>query len=191
MSGRPPGSVRIVAGAKRGRRLKVARGDATRPTSERVREAIFDVLGPVDGLMVLDLFAGTGAMGLEALSRGATHCVFVEEDPAVAAVLRENIAALGYDSRSRLILAGYEQAARGLALGRRGFDLLFVDPPYRILAEVEVKLAPLIPSLLADDGVAVIEGDKSSQVTFEQATVFDRSYGDTRVTMIRTRRSIA
>ena len=191
MSGRPPGSVRIVAGAKRGRRLKVARGGATRPTSERVREATFDVLGPVDGLVVLDLFAGTGAMGLEALSRGAAHCVFVEEDQAVVAVLRENIADLGYGSCSRVMPAGYEQALRRLAQGDRGFDLLFVDPPYRMLAEVEVTLKPLVASLLGDNGVVIVEGDKSSRVTLGETTVFDRIYGDTRVTMITMRRSIA
>jgi len=156
-----------------------------------VREAIFDVLGPVDGLVALDLFAGTGAMGLEALSRGAAHCVFVEEDEAVAAVLRENIAALGYDSRSRVMPAGYEQALRRLSQGEKGFDLLFVDPPYRMLAEVEVTLKPLVASLLGDNGVVIVEGDKSSRVTLGETTVFDRIYGDTRVTMITMRRSIA
>ncbi|NLO27486.1 MAG: 16S rRNA (guanine(966)-N(2))-methyltransferase RsmD [Actinobacteria bacterium] len=191
MSGRLPRNVRIVGGAKRGHRLKVARGGATRPTGERVREAIFDALGPVDGLKVLDLFAGTGAMGLEALSRGAERCVFVEEDRGVTVVLRENIAALGYGSRSRVMLAGYERAARRLGQEEKGFDLLFVDPPYRMLAEVEVTLKPLLASLLAEDGVAVVEGGKSSQTTFGQTTVFDRIYGDTKVMMITMRRNIA
>ena len=84
----------------------------TRPTGEKVREAIFDVLGPVTGLRVLDLFAGTGAMGLEALSRGARECVFVEEAPVVAKTLRENVAALDFEAESRVINASYKQALR-------------------------------------------------------------------------------
>ena len=187
MTGRPSGSVRIVAGSKRGRRLRVPAGGATRPTSEKVREAVFDVLGPVEELAALDLFAGTGAMGLEALSRGAARCVFVEEDPAVVAVLRKNIEALEFGPRCRVIETGYEEAVRSLARRGDGFDLLFVDPPYRMLAKVEVTLKPLVDSLLACNGVAVIESDKSSQVTLGGVSVFDRTYGDTRVTMIRRR----
>lgn len=190
MSGRTPGKVRIVAGSRRGRRLRVPPGEATRPTSEKVREAIFDVLGPVAGLRVLDLFAGTGAMGLEALSRGARSCVFVEGDPAVAGVLRENIAALEYDADCRVINAGYVRALGALAQGEPGFDLLFVDPPYRMLAEVEAMVTPLMSSLLSVDGVAVVEGDRATRVTLGQHPVFDRTYGDTRVVMIGMRRSI-
>lgn len=189
MSGRPPGKIRIVAGTHRGRRLRVIPSEILRPTSEKVREAVFDVLGPVAGLSVADLFAGTGAMGLEALSRGAGRCVFVEGDPAVAAVLLENIAALEYEPVCRVIVSGFERALAGLVRSSPGFDLLFVDPPYRMLAEVEVTLTPLLPSLLSEDGVVVIEGDKSSPVDIGPTPVFDRVYGDTRVTMVRMRRS--
>ncbi len=189
MSGRLPGKVRIVAGERRGHRLKVARGGATRPTSEKVREAVFSALGPVSGLNVLDLFAGTGAMGLEAVSRGAARCLFVEEDPVVAAVLRENIAFLDYESRCQVIEGTYQGTLQRLVGRGAEYDLLFVDPPYRMLAEVEVMLIPMLSSILSTDGVAVVEGDKSSQVTLGQAPVFDRIYGDTRVTMIRVRRS--
>jgi len=190
MSPRPAGKVRIVAGAKRGHRLRVPAVIGVRPTSEKVREAIFDVLGPVADMLVLDLFAGTGAMGLEALSRGAESSVFVEHDFAVAAVLEENIAALGYQRRSRVIVSGYREALPRLAGLGAGFDLLFVDPPYRMLPEVEATLGALLSSVLKDDGVAVIEGDRPSLVTLGQIPVFDRAYGNTRVTMIRMRRSI-
>ncbi len=189
MSGRLPGKVRIVAGERRGHRLKVARGEATRPTSEKVREAVFSALGPVSGLNVLDLFAGTGAMGLEAVSRGAARCLFVEENPVVATVLRENIAFLDYESRCQVMEGTYQGALQRLVGRGAEYDLLFVDPPYRMLAEVEVMLIPVLSSILSTDGVAVVEGDKSSQVTLGQAPVFDRIYGDTRVTMIRVRRS--
>ena len=191
MTSRLPGAVRIVAGARRGRRLKVAPVGGVRPTSEKVREAIFDVLGPVGDLDVLDLFAGTGAMGLEALSRGARGCVFVEENSATAAVLRANIAELGYEQVCRVVVSDYHKALWRLVQTEARFGLLFVDPPYRILAEVEVTLKPLVPSLLSDGGVAVIEGDRSSRATLGETPVFDRVYGETRVTMISIRRSIS
>jgi 16S rRNA (guanine966-N2)-methyltransferase len=186
---RAAGKVRIVAGAKRGHRLRVPAVIGVRPTSEKVREAIFDVLGPVGDMSVLDLFAGTGAMGLEALSRGAQTCAFVEQDFAVAAVLEENIAALGYEPCSRVIVSDYHQALLRLSGAGARFDLLFVDPPYRMLPDVEATVGPLLSSVLKDDGVVVIEGDRPSSVTFGQTPVFDRAYGNTRVTMIRMRRT--
>lgn len=188
MSGRAPGRVRIVAGARRGRWLRVPRGDV-RPTSEMVRGAVFDVLGPVGGLAVLDLFAGSGALGLEALSRGASSCVFVEGDPAVALVLRENIDALEYAPVSSVMTADYRKALETLAKSGKSFDLLFVDPPYRILSEVEVSLAPLAPSLMSEDGVMVIESQRSSEVALWGTRIFSRTYGDTRVTMVTVKRS--
>jgi 16S rRNA (guanine966-N2)-methyltransferase len=129
-------------------------------------------------------------MGLEALSRGAAECVFVEDDSTVAAVLRENIQALDYESDSRVVTSGYLPAAKTLVQKGVRFDLLFVDPPYRMLAEVEVMLTPLVPSLLTADGVVVVEGDKGLDVTFGLNPVFERTYGDTRVTMITMRRTI-
>lgn len=189
MNARAPGRVRIVAGAKRGRYLKVAAALELRPTGEKVRGAIFDVLGPVAGLRVLDLFAGTGAMGLEALSRGAGSCVFVEEASAVAEVLRANITMLDYQTVCQVVVDDFQAAARRLLERASVFDLLFVDPPYRILPEVEIALEPLLPSLLSDAGVAVIEGSRSTRVTFGRPPVFDRVYGATRVTMIRNRKS--
>jgi 16S rRNA (guanine966-N2)-methyltransferase len=190
MNGRPPGKVRIVGGAKRGLRLKVPTRGEIRPTSGMVRGAIFDALGPLTGAKVLDLFAGTGAMGLEALSRGAGSCVFVESDRAVLEVLRENVRALGYGDAAAIIAADYRSAVERLRLGGERFDLLFVDPPYRMLTEVEVTLVPRLASLVSAEGVVVIEGGKGSSVTFGMDVLFDRVYGDTRVTMVSARREI-
>ena len=141
-------------------------------------------------MVALDLFAGSGALGLEALSRGAARCTFVDDDPAVTTVLRENIAALDYVPASTVILADYRRALERLVQTGQGFDLLFVDPPYRMLSEVEVTLMPLLPSLLRAEGVVVIEGDRSSQVSLGRAPVFDRVYGETRVTMVSMRKDI-
>jgi 16S rRNA (guanine966-N2)-methyltransferase len=184
-----PGRIRIIAGSKRGHRIKVVTAEGVRPTSERVREAIFDALGPVTGLRVLDLFAGTGGMGLEALSRGAGHCTFVEADAVVAKVLRSNVADLEFESMSRIVVRDYLSAATRLAAESRAFDLLFLDPPYRMLPEVEARLEPFLPGLLGEDGLAVIEGPRASSACFARAAVFDRAYGDTRVIMISMRRN--
>jgi 16S rRNA (guanine966-N2)-methyltransferase len=124
------GSIRIVAGALRGRRIRVPdRG--VRPTSDRIREAVFDVLGPnvVAGARVLDLYAGTGALGIEALSRGARSADFVEGNPAVARALRENLASLALADRARVHHADLSGA--DLPAGAEGpYDLVFLDPPY-------------------------------------------------------------
>lgn len=107
------------------------KGLATRPTADRVREALFDILGPrVAGAEVLDLFAGSGAVGIEALSRGAARAVFVERDHAAVAALRQNLDRLGLAPRARVIVRDVEAALRGLARRGARFDLVFLDPPY-------------------------------------------------------------
>ncbi|MCX8032871.1 MAG: 16S rRNA (guanine(966)-N(2))-methyltransferase RsmD [Thermoleophilia bacterium] len=177
-----------MAGLRKGHRLKVP-GGGVRPTSEKVREAIFDVLGSVTGLSVLDLFAGTGALGLEALSRGAARSVFVEADPRVADVLRENIWMLGFQEKSQLLVVGYHDAVRALLQRQEEFDLLFIDPPYRMLDQVEKTLSPFLPALLSANGLVVVESDRALRPTMGGTPVFDRIYGSTRVTMIRFGRS--
>ena len=135
--GRAPGP-RIIAGAWRGRRLAAPPGLSTRPTAERVRQALFDMLAhapwahslgggraAIDGAQVLDAFAGTGALGLEALSRGAAEAVFLERDPAALATLRANIAACGAGARARVLAVDARAAPAGAACG-----LVFLDPPY-------------------------------------------------------------
>lgn len=179
-----------MGGSKRGLRLKVPARGGVRPTSEMVREAIFDVLGPVAGATVLDLFAGTGALGLEALSRGAARCVFVESDRMVQEVLRENIRTLGYGDSAGVIGADYSCAADRLIRAGERFDLLFLDPPYRMLTEVEVTLRARLPALASAEAVVVIEGGKASHATFGMPILFDRTYGDTRVTMLTARKEI-
>lgn len=122
--------MRVIAGEWRGRRLIAPKGDATRPTADRTRETLFSMLtsrlGSFDGLVVADLFAGSGALGIEALSRGAGHCLFAEQDRAALDALRDNIKALGAQSRADI------RAGSVLALGPapRAFDLLLLDPPY-------------------------------------------------------------
>ncbi len=124
--------MRVIAGKFRGRKLKSPSGLKTRPTADRVREALFSILGGiVPGSRVLDLFAGTGALGLEALSRGAERAVFVENHVPAAAVIRENIATLGLRERSEVIVADYRDALRRLGERGESCDLVLADPPYQ------------------------------------------------------------
>ena len=122
--------MRIIAGAWRGRPLLAPPGQATRPTSDRAREGLFSMLasrlGSFEGLQVADLFAGTGALGLEALSRGAAHCTFVESDRAALDALRRNVERLGAASRADIRAGTVEHAPPPL----RPFDLILIDPPY-------------------------------------------------------------
>jgi 16S rRNA (guanine(966)-N(2))-methyltransferase RsmD len=190
MSGSGSGKIRIVSGSKRGQRISVPLSPSVRPTSDKVREAVFDVLGDVLGLRALDLFAGSGAMGLEALSRGAGSCVFVESDPKVAATLRGNISSLGYQGVASVLGRDYRAAVAALARGDDLFDLLFVDPPYRMLAEVEETLTPMVCEVVSPDGILVVEGPKSCATTFGLVAVFERVYGDTKITMLKGARGI-
>lgn len=175
--------LRIVAGERRGHRLRVPPGDV-RPTGERVREAVFDVLGSVEGEKVLDLFAGSGALGLEALSRGASRAVFVEADRLTARVLRRNIAALSYEDRSEVLAADHLHALDRLAARGELCDLLFVDPPYRMLAQVLADLGPRLPCILASGGRVVVEGPVGVEFDGGLDVVFRRQYGRTLITII-------
>jgi 16S rRNA (guanine(966)-N(2))-methyltransferase RsmD len=180
--------LRIIAGSRKGHRIRVPKGVVVRPTSERVREALFAALGPLEGERVLDLFAGTGALGLEALSRGASNATFVEKDRAVASVLARNLASLSLTSQARVHVLDYERALRIFLHEERAFDLLFVDPPYRILPDVARTLTPVIQRLLTPSGLTVLEGPRRTTFDLGLDTVFERRYGDTTITMLQARK---
>lgn len=157
--------MRIVAGAARGRRLDVPRGHVTRPTTDRVRESLFasieSRMGGCSDLVVLDLFAGSGALGLEALSRGARSAVFIESDRRVIGVLRRNIAAVGLPGAQVVGDDAWRFAAgRGVGVEVTGpFDLVLCDPPYDITTDrVRKLLSDLVArSMVAADGLIVVE----------------------------------
>lgn len=180
---RSPGVLRIVAGSRRGRLIRVPQGSAVRPTSDRVREAVFSVVGDVTGTRVLDVFAGTGALGLEALSRGAAHTTFVERDRRVADVLRENIERLEFGGSADVIASDYLTAVRAFRARDRRFDLLFLDPPYTMLPEVDEAVATVLPQLVAPGGLIVVEGPLTARPRFGLPEVFRRAYGTTLITI--------
>jgi 16S rRNA (guanine966-N2)-methyltransferase len=176
-------TLRVIAGTHRGHRIRVPKGVVVRPTSERVREALFAALGPLDDEVVLDLFAGTGALGIEALSRGAAHATFSDSQRRVLDALRSNLERLGLSSRAEVRVGDYARIVRAFLHEERRFDLLFIDPPYRILPDVTETLTPLIQRLLTPRGLVVTEGPRRTTAHFGLAVVFERTYGDTTITM--------
>jgi 16S rRNA (guanine966-N2)-methyltransferase len=170
--------VRIIAGSRKGHTIQAPTGRGTRPTSDRVRENVFNILGPVDGATVLDLYAGSGAMGLEALSRGAEHAVFVERDADAVRAIERNL------DRLRLRATVLRQdAVAVLAADARKYDLVFVDPPYDMYTELEPKLARYLPAVLAEHGVVVVETDARVQPSLPLEERTSRKYGSARVTV--------
>lgn len=175
--------MRIVGGSARGRTLRAVPGSETRPTSDRVRQSLFDLLGQrCDGLRVLDLYAGTGALALEALSRGAAQATLVESAKAAAAVIARNAGELGFTDRVTLLRREVQRALPELAERGARFDLVFADPPYAQSGSqlVADELARL--SLLAPGGRAVLERSKREPrpvVPEKLQVVEERRYGDT------------
>ncbi|GAA2603970.1 16S rRNA (guanine(966)-N(2))-methyltransferase RsmD [Dactylosporangium fulvum] len=150
---------RIVAGTLGGRRLVVPGGQGTRPTSDRVREALFstlDTLVDLDGARFADLYAGSGAVGLEACSRGASHVLLAESDAKAARVARSNISTLGVGGRVRLVADKVERLLAGTP--DEPFDVVFIDPPYAVTDErVRDVLRALVERWLAPDALVVVE----------------------------------
>jgi 16S rRNA (guanine(966)-N(2))-methyltransferase RsmD len=183
--------MRVIAGRFGGRRLSSPRGRTTRPTSDRVREATFALLGSVQQVGVLDLFAGTGALGIEALSRGAQRAVFVERDARAARALRANLESLGLELPEAEVREMDALAALRRARARREtYDLVFIDPPYRHLPALEQALDDLLPALLAPSARVVLESDTREQVELTAETGRleidqQRRYGDTTITIHR------
>lgn len=187
--------MRIVAGAWRGRVLRAPKGHSVRPTSDRVREALFSSLSSLlgsdlGGAAVLDAFAGSGALGLEALSRGASHVAFMENDTDARAALSANIATLDAASRTRVIAGdAFSAATRSSAGGSGPFALLLLDPPYRISSAQVVGLVEALAGegFLSDDAVAVYEHASTASPLEPEGFEIHRTrrYGSTSVTMMR------
>jgi len=169
--------VRIVAGAYGGQRLAAPRGGRTRPTADRVREALFSMLGPVADARVLDLFAGSGALGLEALSRGAAEATFVDSSPAAVRAVRANLEALGIDAEVRR--ADARAFLRNARAAGRQYDLVFLDPPYQRAGAVAEALAGDLAAVLAPQARIVVESDRRSPLELPLPLQVDRRYGDT------------
>jgi 16S rRNA (guanine966-N2)-methyltransferase len=170
--------MRIIAGANRGARIFGPKGEETRPTSDRVREAAFNLIGPVDGAAVLDLFAGSGAMGLEALSRGAATATFVESDRDACRTIDRNLEKLRLTGATVL----QRDVFQVLAAERRAYDLILCDPPYGF--DQDARIAPYLARALAPDGLVVYETTSRREPALDGLRIrTSRTYGSARLTL--------
>ncbi len=169
--------MRVIAGVYGGRELVAPRGRATRPTSDRVREALFSILGDVGGARVLDLFAGSGALAIEALSRGASAAALVDTSAAAIAAIKRNLATLGIEAEvQRRTASAFLQRARDSA---RQYDLVFIDPPYRRASRLGPQLTVALAPVLNSGARVIAESDRRSPLGLELELLDERRYGDT------------
>jgi 16S rRNA (guanine966-N2)-methyltransferase len=174
--------MRIIAGERKGHTIFAPKGLDTRPTSDRVRENVFNIVAPwVEDARVLDLYAGSGAMGLEALSRGAAGVLFIEADPEAVRAIERNLDKLRLSRATVLRRDAISGLAQEAAAGRK-YDLVLVDPPYA-MTDYDA-LARYLPSVLADDGLLVLESGARTEPKLSGLDVrTSRRYGSTRVTV--------
>lgn len=181
--------MRVIAGTAKGRKLRVPAGLHVRPSGARLRESAFGILehrGAIDGARVLDLFAGTGALGIEALSRGATSLVAVEQDRAVAKLLQSNVENAGFADRTHVVVQPAERAVAQLPDGE-SFDLVLVDPPYRagLAQPVLERLAER--GLVTPDGLVLVEHARVESLAWPETweLELERRFGDSTITLLR------
>jgi 16S rRNA (guanine966-N2)-methyltransferase len=170
--------MRVVAGTHRGRLLKAPKGAQTRPTSDRVREALFSILGEsFQGGAVLDLFAGSGALGIEALSRGAASATFVDNAHAAVSAIGDNLEALALEGE--VIRMPALRALACTPIANRQYDLIFIDPPYRLASGLGAELSVALKSVLSPSTRVVTESDRHDPLPLELPLQLERRYGDT------------
>jgi 16S rRNA (guanine966-N2)-methyltransferase len=186
--------MRLTGGTDRGRKLRAPRGAGTRPTASRVREALFNILGPPPDAPVLDLYAGTGALGIEALSRGAPKAVFVERDGRALSALSRNLRELGLHGRAVVLAASVQAVLARLGPPTERFAWVFIDPPYAADAAERTLEALAGSDLLSSGAVVVVEHDKRHQPPWSVGDLHlsdRRFYGDTGLSFYRRATSLA
>lgn len=169
--------MRVISGSRRGATLRAPRGNDVRPTSDRVREALFSILVDVSGDRVLDLFAGSGALGIEALSRGAGAATFVDNSPAALAAVRANLATLHL--AGEVVALSARRFLAAAPEGGRQYDLVFIDPPYRQARALGPELSATLPLVLHPEARVVVESDRRAPLELELPLSLERRYGDT------------
>jgi 16S rRNA (guanine966-N2)-methyltransferase len=178
-------AMRVISGTYRGRELVAPKGRDTRPTSDRVREAIFSILGDIGGAQVLDLFAGSGALAIEALSRGAAGATLVDSSTAAIGAIRRNLLALDIEAEVvRQPASRFLERARKHA---RQYDLIFLDPPYRHASTLGRELTDDLAPVLSADARVIAESDHRSPLELELERLDERRYGDTLIQIYATR----
>ena len=176
--------MRIIAGSRKGARIFAPKGLDTRPTADRVREAAFNLLGPggAEDAKVLDLFAGSGAMGLEAMSRGAAHVTFVESDREACRTINRNLDKLGFDDATVLRQDALTALRADARQGTR-YDLVLLDPPYRRFSSLQKAMIKHLPEIVAPGGMLLVETAAEEEPDLPLAKRTTRRYGSARLTL--------
>jgi len=176
--------MRIIAGSRKGARIFAPKGLDTRPTADRVREAAFNLLGPggAEDAKVLDLFAGSGAMGLEAMSRGAAHVTFVESDQEACRTINRNLDKLRFDHATVLCQDALTALRADASQGTR-YDLVLLDPPYKRFSSLEKAMIRDLPEIVAPGGTLLVETAAEEEPDLPLAKRTTRRYGSARLTL--------
>ena len=178
--------LQVLTGTIKGKKLKVPKGRTIRPTTSRIKKSIFDSLGDISGLRILDIFAGSGGLGIESLSRGAAQVVFIEKNPHVFKILRDNVASCGFLDKTTFICDDYENAVKGLIKNEYKFGIVFIDPPYILYDKKGVPdFINIVTGCVESGSSIVIEHEHpitGSTPGFSRTT---RSFGGTKVSYFR------
>jgi len=180
----------IIGGQAKGRRIFTPKGCRIRPTSDMVKESLFNMLPSIKGKLFLDLFAGTGNVGLEALSRGAARAVFVERNPHLAGVINKNLAICGFDENYEIISAQVDKGIKLLSKRREQFNIIFVDPPYEKNIVKKIFHIQGIRELISRDGVMVVQHSirETQGLDIDNVILADQKrYGDTVISFIKSK----
>jgi 16S rRNA (guanine(966)-N(2))-methyltransferase RsmD len=178
--------LQVLTGAIKGRKLKVPKGRAIRPTTSRIKKSMFDTLGDLHGLRVLDIFAGSGGLGIESLSRGASHVTFIEKDPGVFKLLRDNVSSCGFLDKADMICDDYERATKRLGNEGSKFDIVFIDPPYRLYEKMEVlDFVNLVTNCVDYGSIIIIEHERNLTAEAKGFSRLTRSFGGTKVSYFK------
>ena len=180
--------LQVLTGSAKGRKLKVPKGRKIRPMTSRVKKSVFDTLGDIGGLTVLDVFAGSGSLGIEALSRGASSVTFVEKDNSVFRILSENVSLCGFQDRATFYRSDYALAFKKLSSEAAAFDLIFLDPPYPLYESMGVSDLVLDAAMLLNsDGRIIIEHNYNKDEDTPGLNRVTKSFGGTFVSYFEKR----
>ena len=182
--------MRIISGTNKGKKLYAPEGAQVRPTGDKIKEAVFNIIGPIDEeAAVLELFAGSGSIGIEFLARGAKHCTFVDVSRKSLNYVKKNLDLCNFNNKAKIILNDYEKAIINLSKNNEKFDYIFADPPYALNLSGNIINKVFEFDIIKSGGLLIIETDKSEKVIDNKDTNMikykEKIYGRTRISLIR------
>lgn len=171
--------MRVIAGMYRHRKITWPSDSSIRPTKDRIKEAIFSAIGDVEGKYFLDLYAGSGAIGIEALSRGASHCVFVDNNPNAIKTVKLNLETLGISRESYSVFGGSDfEMLSNLTLNKDVFDIIFIDPPYEKGEYEKIIDFIILNNLISEKGIIILESNKEIIIDYDFSKIKKYKYGE-------------